>query len=109
MTRNTMAQEKNIRATNRKKAMDYPPIPLMSPEELRDVLEHLGFSQTELARWLDHAPGSRLTRRWASGQVEIPPSTTILLRLLVRAQVDVDWAREQALRPIDGDVSEPSL
>jgi hypothetical protein len=42
MTRNTMAQEKNIRATNRKKAMNYPPIPLMSPEELRDVLEHLG-------------------------------------------------------------------
>jgi hypothetical protein len=111
-TRHTMMQEKNTRATNKKKAMrmNLPPIQIMSPEELRTVLSLIGISsQMELSRWLGHAPESRVTRRWASGDVEIPPSVAILLRLLARNQIDMDWAREQALRPISGDVSEPSL
>lgn len=105
-----MTNEKNIKATNRKNNMDrfLPPIPLMSPDELRNIIDHLGFSsQAELSRWLDHEEGSRVVRRWASGEVGVPPSVAILLRLLVRSQVHVGWAREQALRPVEVKCSNP--
>lgn len=53
----------------------------MTPDEYRDVLDQLGLSQIAAARLL--GVDERTSRRWASGERDIPPPAQRFLRYLV--------------------------
>lgn len=53
----------------------------MTPTQFRKALERLGLSQVAAARFL--GIGDRTSRRWASGDVEVPRAVAILLRLMI--------------------------
>ena len=52
----------------------------MTPNELRGILQKLAWSQKYLGRYL--GVGERLSRYWASGQIEVPVEVRGWLRML---------------------------
>lgn len=53
----------------------------MTPDEYRTTIEHLGLSQVAAARLL--GVDDRTSRRWASGERDIPPPVDRFLRYLI--------------------------
>jgi hypothetical protein len=60
----------------------------MTANQFRSALSRLDLSQVGAAR-LFGADG-RTTRRWALGERSIPPTVTILLRLLMAGKITVE-------------------
>jgi DNA-binding transcriptional regulator YiaG len=56
----------------------------MSPDEYRAAIERLGLSQVAAARLL--GVDARTSRRWASGERDIPPPAARFLRYLIAAR-----------------------
>ncbi len=54
----------------------------MTSDEYRQAIAALGLSQMAAATFLEI--GERTSRRWASGEVEIPAAVAMLLILMVR-------------------------
>jgi DNA-binding transcriptional regulator YiaG len=52
----------------------------MSPDDLKDMLARLGFSQSGAARIL--GVDSRTVRRWIAGDRDIPAPAVVFFRLL---------------------------
>ena len=50
---------------------------IMTPKDLRAALDHLHWSQAELARRIDYAPNT--VNRWAQGEIPIPGWLTAYL------------------------------
>lgn len=59
----------------------------MEPDEYRQVIAKLGFSQEGLAEWLKI--GKRTSQGYALGEYPVPGPTAIVLRLLVAGKVTV--------------------
>ena len=64
----------------------------MSPDEYRETIEKLGLSQIAAARLL--GVDARTSRRWASGERDIPPPAVRFLRYLIAT----NKTGEQAMR-----------
>jgi DNA-binding transcriptional regulator YiaG len=64
----------------------------MTADEYRTAIETLGLSQIEAARLL--GVDARTSRRWASGQREVPPPAMRFLRYLIATKK----TGEQAMR-----------
>ena len=64
----------------------------MTPEEFRKIIEKLGLSQIAAARLL--GVDARTSRRWASGERDIPPPAARFLRYLIATKK----TGEQAMR-----------
>jgi transcriptional regulator with XRE-family HTH domain len=57
----------------------------MTATQFREALERLGLSQIGAARLF--GADARTARRWALGEVGVPPTVAILLRLMLRGKV----------------------
>ena len=57
----------------------------MTPNELRGILREIAWSQKYLGRHL--GVGERLSRYWASGQIEVPFEVRGWLRMVVNRKV----------------------
>ena len=66
----------------------------MNATEMRDALEALGISQTELASWLGARP--RSVRRYLDGSRDVPPGLGLLLAYLLHRPEAVQWFRDRA-------------
>lgn len=64
----------------------------MTPDEYRQAIERLGLSQIAAARLL--GVDARTSRRWASGERDIPPPAVRFLRYLIATKK----TGEQAMR-----------
>ena len=64
----------------------------MTPNEYRETIEKLGLSQIAAARLL--GVDERTSRRWASGERDIPPPAVRFLRYLIATKK----TGEQAMR-----------
>jgi DNA-binding transcriptional regulator YiaG len=64
----------------------------MTPDEYRETIEKLGLSQIAAARLL--GVDERTSRRWASGERDIPPPAVRFLRYLIATKK----TGEQAMR-----------
>ena len=64
----------------------------MTPDEYREAIEGLGLSQIAAARLL--GVDARTSRRWASGERDIPPPAVRFLRYLIVTKK----SGEQAMR-----------
>lgn len=53
----------------------------MTPDEYRETIEKLGLSQVAAARLL--GVDDRTSRRWASGERDVPPPAQRFLRYLI--------------------------
>jgi DNA-binding transcriptional regulator YiaG len=62
----------------------------MTPEEYRKAIEGLGLSQIAAARLL--GVDARTSRRWASGDRDIPPPAVRFLRYLIATKKTGDQA-----------------
>jgi DNA-binding transcriptional regulator YiaG len=54
---------------------------MMTPDEYRTIIERLGLSQVAAAHLL--GVNARTSRRWASGERDIPPPAQRFLRFLI--------------------------
>lgn len=63
-----------------------PPGP-MSPDEYQSILDKLELTQVGMAALLKL--GDRTSRRYASGDAEIPTPTAKLLRLMVSGKISI--------------------
>jgi DNA-binding transcriptional regulator YiaG len=54
---------------------------MMTPDEYRTIIERLGLSQVAAAHLL--GVDARTSRRWASGERDIPPPAQRFLRFLI--------------------------
>jgi DNA-binding transcriptional regulator YiaG len=70
---------------------------MMTSDEYRETIERLGLSQIAAARLL--GVDARTSRRWASGERDIPPPAARFLRYLVAT----NRTGEQAMRVLPGD------
>jgi DNA-binding transcriptional regulator YiaG len=68
----------------------------MTPDEYREAIESLGLSQIAAARLL--GVDARTSRRWASGERDIPPPAVRFLRYLIATKK----TGEQAMRVLGG-------
>ncbi len=66
----------------------------MTPDEYRESIEVLGLSQIAAARLL--GVDARTSRRWASGEREIPPPAVRFLHYLIATKK----SGEQAMRAL---------
>lgn len=64
----------------------------MTDEEFRDALEDLGMTQIDASRFL--CIGERTSRRWASGEIEVPRSVELLLKLMLAYELSPDDVTE---------------
>jgi DNA-binding transcriptional regulator YiaG len=64
----------------------------MTPNEYREAIERLGLSQIAAARLL--GVDARTSRRWASGERDVPPPAVRFLRYLIATKK----SGEQAMR-----------
>jgi DNA-binding transcriptional regulator YiaG len=64
----------------------------MTPHEYREAIERLGLSQIAAARLL--GVDARTSRRWASGDRDVPPPAVRFLRYLIATKK----SGEQAMR-----------
>jgi len=64
----------------------------MTPDEFREIIRKLGLSQIAAARLL--GVNARTSRRWASGERDIPPPAVRFLRYLIATKK----TGEQAMR-----------
>jgi len=64
----------------------------MTPDEYRQAIERLGLSQVAAARLL--GVDARTSRRWASGERDVPPPAVRFLRYLIATKK----TGEQAMR-----------
>jgi DNA-binding transcriptional regulator YiaG len=64
----------------------------MTPDEYRQAIDRLGLSQIAAARLL--GVDARTSRRWASGERDIPPPAVRFLRYLIATKK----TGEQAMR-----------
>jgi hypothetical protein len=60
----------------------------MKPNEYRDILETLGLTQVAAGDFLGYDP--RTSRRWAAGDLDVPPVVEMLLRTMVRLRLTPD-------------------
>ena len=68
----------------------------MTSDEYRETIEKLGLSQIAAARLL--GVDARTSRRWASGERDIPPPAVRFLRYLIATKK----TGEQAMRVLAG-------
>jgi hypothetical protein len=54
-------------------------------QEYESLMEQLGLNQAQTARMFDFS--SRTSRRYKSGEVEVPPSTLKLMRMMARGMI----------------------
>ena len=59
----------------------------MTPADFRVTLAALGIAQARLARLLDLNPST--VQRWATGELPVPRSAVLLLRLMADGKADV--------------------
>lgn len=52
----------------------------MTADELRDILDRLGWSQLALARFLEANP--RTIRRWMLGEIAVPGVVALVMRAI---------------------------
>jgi DNA-binding transcriptional regulator YiaG len=62
----------------------------MSPDQYREAIEKLGLSQIAAAHLL--GVDARTSRRWASGERDIPPPAVRFLRYLIATKKTGDQA-----------------
>ena len=65
--------------------------PPMTPDQYRSAIASLGLSQVKAGDFLGVDP--RTSRRWASGEAEMPESAAKLLRLMIRLGLKPDDVR----------------
>ena len=58
----------------------------MTPDDYKEALRRLDLSQAGAARLF--RVNDRTSRRWASGEQEVPKAVEIALRLMVRFHID---------------------
>ena len=68
----------------------------MTPDEYRDALASLGLSQSGAARLL--GVDARTSRRWVSGERDIPEIAARFLRFLIAAEITPDEVTEMLSR-----------
>lgn len=66
----------------------------MTPLQFRAAIAKVGLSQVQAAHVLGVAP--RTARRWALGEVNVPPPTAKLLQLMHAGQVSTKDVRDAA-------------
>lgn len=72
-----------------------------TPERYRRLLDVVGLSQVGAGKFL--GINSRTSRRFASGDSEIPDAIFILLEIMAAKKIDPDTARKIArFQPIEG-------
>lgn len=59
--------------------------PYTTAQEYGSLIEQLGLSQTQIAQMLKFS--ARTSRRYKSGEVEVPASTLKLMRMMARGTV----------------------
>ena len=67
---------------------------MMSRDEYRSALEKLGLAQEEVGRLL--GTGGRTSRRWASGETEVPGPVEMHIRLWLERPEILDVVRRVA-------------
>ena len=60
----------------------------MKPEQYRDALERLDLTQAAAGELF--GVGDRTSRRWISGEAEVPPTVAMLLKLMLSKQLAVE-------------------
>lgn len=65
----------------------------MTADEYRAAIEHLGLSQVAAARLL--GVDDRTSRRWASGDREVPPPAERFLRYLIATDRSGEYAMKR--------------
>lgn len=65
----------------------------MTPDEYRETIEKLGLSQVAAARLL--GVDDRTSRRWASGERDIPPPAQRFLRYLIATGKTGEYAMKR--------------
>jgi DNA-binding transcriptional regulator YiaG len=65
----------------------------MTPDEYREVLEHLGLTQSAAARLL--GVDERTSRRWACGERDVPPPAERFLRYLIATGRSGEYAMKR--------------
>ena len=64
----------------------------MTPHEYREAIERLGLSQIAAARLL--GVDARTSRRWASGERDVPPPAVRFLRYLIATKKSGEQAMQ---------------
>jgi DNA-binding transcriptional regulator YiaG len=68
---------------------------MMTPLQFRTVITKIGLSQVQAAHTLGVTP--RTARRWALGEVKVPPPAAKLLRLMQAGKVQIKSVRDAAV------------
>jgi transcriptional regulator with XRE-family HTH domain len=71
----------------------------MSATEYRDALAKLGLTQVGAARLM--GVSDRTSRRWASGEQDIPPPVERLIRAYIDGYRPLDWPGRALAEPKD--------
>ncbi len=66
----------------------------MNRERYRELLDALGLSQVDAARFLNY--DARTVRRWALGEYPVPCVVAILLQIMVAREISPNAARKIA-------------
>lgn len=64
----------------------------MTTKEYNRIREAMGFSQVAMGEWLGFSP--RQSQRMASGEVEIPKSVAMLLRVMIKHKITIEQAEK---------------
>ena len=64
----------------------------MTADEYREAIEALGLTVLSAGRFLD--VNERTARRWANGELSVPPVVAMLLTLMVKYSISVAEAYE---------------
>lgn len=67
----------------------------MTPERYTKVIAKLGLSQVGAAEFLGYDP--RTSRRWVSGDLEVPKVVAMLLELMIKTKSEPGKSRNQGL------------
>ncbi len=67
---------------------------MMTPLQFRTMITKLGLSQVQAAHVLGVTP--RTARRWALGEVKVPPPAAKLLRLMQEGAISTKQVKEVA-------------
>lgn len=68
----------------------------MTKDEYREILRSLGLTQVGAARFLDVHPVT--SRRWASGEADVPPPVAKLLRFMAAMEFTTEYVARQIER-----------
>jgi hypothetical protein len=61
---------------------------MMTGEDYRDAIGRLGFTMVGASRFL--SVGERTSRRWASGEIEVPRAVELLFKVMLGCRLTPD-------------------